>query len=225
MTGVTIKYMPVVAGDHLREDLHLKHVKQVSGMWFFRAAKSDNLIERMLVGRSAASARKLAHTTILECIAELRNAKIESILTPAAQEDLGLDDDEPSLKRKFKATDMAKLPEYITIDITNRMNMPNMKMNVLPDKFSQPLWLELSKANIEYLVNAVKHDLSNPQPSKVESRKAGVLAHRVSFEKRRNAYRARRGNCRQRYFSSADEAAAWLAESESERPMPMPLQY
>jgi len=57
---VSLDFVPVVSGRHLKTPVHLRQSRTVQGIVFFQVLKSDHCIVRLLLGRADSSHRALA---------------------------------------------------------------------------------------------------------------------------------------------------------------------
>ena len=222
MAGVEICYLPVVMGSHLKDSVHLKAIKNVSGAWFWKALKSDHIVERMLLGTAQHRERPLSRTSVFETLIELRNNKMHSIINPPAEDDLGLDD-EPTPRKRAKL-DLAALPSVLTVEAPTIGDAMGMPIQVLPDQPSKPLWLELSAPVIEYLMSAVAYQINNAGIHRARPQHLDGAELGVTFEARRHAVRARKDSGHQKYFRVSELSAAVAAAEVWRNSEALPIQ-
>ena len=201
MTALSIKFEPVLSGGHFKEPIHIRNTKEVHGVLFWKAAKSDHVVTRMVFGKSETQQRPLSKTNVLETMQHNRNKAVESMIKALGgpKEDLGLDDIEDSVK--INKTDLDKLQSIIYIDAPNIGPVEGMKVRVLKGKSTKPLWLELSITVVEYLHKACSYQLSQEPVLRNRPHHKDVAGDPgVSWEDRRKAFRARRENGKVKYF-------------------------
>ena len=212
-----IKQVVAVIDSNMAHPFYLWNTKTYLGATYLCLAKGDQSLARLLSGQSAANCRLLGKTTIIESLVCARDKTIDELLNPPAKEDLGLNKKD-ARKRKASAIDIADLPENIMIMSPAIGDIAPMQLTVLTAKAGAPLWVELSPVNLAYLRKVVvyqieHHDGRAKRPRHEET--AGLQG--VTYEAARKAYRARRPNGAQRYFSIKGggdpkaEAAAWAA--------------
>ena len=217
MAALTIDHRPILSGGHLKEPVQLRHTTCVDGLIFWRVAKSDQVVLRLLWGRPHQTQRPLSKTNIVEKLSDLRNECIKNLAKAEddAVDDLGLDDDANSKSIKV---DFNKLPSIIEIDAPTVGDAQGMRLKILPSKFHQPIWLELSIDVIEYLRKACWFQAEGDTISRNRPQhKATDDNIGVSWEERRQSFRARRVSGKCRYFSVksyGDIESARLAASE-----------
>lgn len=217
MAGYRIERVVSVIGDGMREPVILRDSRDVGGMTFVKLAKKDRACARLLLGRSSSDERQLAKTTIIESLISKRNAQVVSLQTPPPQEDLGLDDPQPPCK-KFKI-DPTAFPDYLEIEAPPFPDIDGIKIKTLPAFGNATLWVELTSPVLEYLANVAKYQVATSTRSKRERQSSGAG---VSFESRRQSYRARRASGECKYFSAKEytdpsaAAADWAAGKDGE---------
>lgn len=207
----------------LKDPVVLHNLKEVNGEVFVLLAKSDRAVCRLLLGKTQSNERALAKTSILETLIACRNQATMSAVLPAAAEDLGLDDPRPLPKKK--KIDKSSFPPVVEVIGPTVAHIEGIRIKVLPETAVQsPLWVHLTPTVAEYLAKVSRHQVetseraTRPRHGNAE----GVVG--VSFDNRRDAFRARRGDGSQKYFSGkshvdpAAAAAEWVAGNSQEDP-------
>ena len=179
--------------------VHLRHLKRIDDMWFWKAAKCDRMVERMLVGKSGSSQRMLCKTNVLESLQALRNQAVHDHIHPPAAADLGLKD-EPRTKRA--KINMHEVPEVLTIKAPAYGAISGMSMKVLRGRGSDPLWLHMSELVIDYLVSVMRFQIETSDIHNTKPRHQDVMENHITWESRREAYRARRPDGTTKYFKT-----------------------
>ena len=218
MAGISLEDILFVRGNHLKQPIAFRSLEVVNGRKFFKLAKQDHVISRLLLGTSSSKTRRPAKTDVLEQLQMLRNTKIENIVTPPALDDLALDDiveEAPQRKKqKTKVSMPVDAPPIIEIVAPTIGSATEMKMNTLFRKKYEPIWLELTEAIIEYLVAAVDHQIVNESIDKSRvQHQVDQVGDGVTYETRRKAWRARRPNGQQKYFLVARYEDAYTTAS------------
>ena len=227
MAELRIDFLPVVSGGHLKDAINLRHVQQINGVHFWRAIKSDPLVTRLLLGKSSPSERPLALTDVIEQLQALRNAAVDAIANPVAKEDLNLDDESTSTKRRRGQKGLHDLPPMVSVTAPTIGEVIGLQMKVLPHQGPHALWLELKPDIISYLSMASKYQIDHEVVAKKgkPKHKESHCDAGVSFESRRQAYRAK-GPKGCKYFKVSDyvdakgEANTWLQASQELETMP-----
>ena len=200
MEGTSIEFVPTVRGGHLREAVQLKVLETVEDTTFFKLCKNDHVIQRLLLGKGTHSKRMLAHTDVVETIVELRNQKIHDIVEPPPVDDLGLD--EPEAKRLKLKVLPDNVPKIVSIHAPTVGHVSGIDMKVMSGVARQPVYVELVASNIDYLAAVAMHQVEQGEIDKRKP-KRDDCAVRVNYEERRQSWRARKPDGRQRYFADA----------------------
>ena len=227
MSALSITYIPLIKGGHLKEPVQLRHVVQADGMTFWKVAKADQLVSRLIIGKANTDRRMMSKTSVVELLIDLSHKRVRELVqtsTGDAAEDLGLDDEEDQPDDKI--IDWRKVPNVITITAPTIGEATGIPLQVLP-KPGRCLWLELSPESLDYLHSAAIHEITNGQ--RLCSRKRHKDNHEaevgVTWESRRSAFRGRRRSGRSKYFNTKDHdddedaraaAIAWSKESDEE---------
>lgn len=212
-----------VTGPGMKDPLVLKGniTEVVNGAMFLRLSKSDHVVERLLLGKSSASSRPLSETDIFETLATLRYKAISNIISPPPVEDLGIHEPAalPPAKRRALEKEV-DVPPIVDIAAPTIEDIVGIPMRVLKGSAGSALWVELTPAILAYLSAVVHRQLQEPGRKGGRPRRPEAEGlERVSWESRRGAYRARRADGKQRYFSAtshvdpAAAAATWAAEA------------
>ena len=135
----------------------LRNIERRGDARFYKLIKSDPMVVRLLTGHGIGEARMLAKTDIIEQLVAARNNKRQELLDgfasaagAAGAEDLGVDDDEQQPKKKLRRFD-AQLPEIISIVGPSVEGIAGRSINVLMARPDQPVWVEISCDNFDYL--------------------------------------------------------------------------
>lgn len=223
MSEYQIELALSVTGPDLKEAVMLRNFKEIDGVTFVLLAKSDRAVSRLVMGKSSSNERALAKAGIFQTLIACRNEKTMSAITPAAAEDLGLDDPRPPLKKK--KIDKAMFPPFVEIEAPTVATIEGIRMKVLPEVSTQaPLWVGLTPTVVEYLAKVVRHQVKTSSRSTRERKAEVEGVQGVTFEQRRGAYRARRSDGSQKYFSAkshVDPAAAateWATGASQDDP-------
>ena len=202
MQPLTVELQPRVSGGILKDPVCLRQTIQIDGVVFWKAAKCDAVVSRLLLGRAHQRERPLVKTNILETLQQLRNQRMLAILAAdgEAKDDLGLDG--PDVP-KIHHSDLSKLPAIIEVDAPSVGDVGGMTVKVLPSMQHQPLWLELSESIIVYLQRVCDHQLVHGDilPNRVKDDKHATEDNGVSWEGRRNSFRARVKTGKTKYFN------------------------
>lgn len=204
-----------IAAPWLAGGITIRDVQHVDGQPFFKVAKCDHRIQRLVTGKGNGEARHLTHTTIIEDLIELRNSSRSELLksyaneAEGAKDELELDDDGAD-KRNFAHM----LPECVVVLAPARGDAAACSMKVLLMQPNRPLWLELSSTSIHYLYQAV----SGQAPVEQASKKARLQSK--SWDKARRAFRVKyideSGKKRQKDFRpDADSEVALAAARQA----------
>lgn len=223
MSEYQIELALSVTGPDLKEAVMLRNFKEIDGVTFVLLAKSDRAVSRLVMGKSSSNERALAKAGIFQTLIACRNEKTMSAITPAAAEDLGLDDPRPPLKKK--KIDKAMFPPFVEIEAPTVATIEGIRMKVLPEVSTQaPLWVGLTPTVVEYLAKVVRHQVKTSSRSTRERKAEVEGVQGVTFEQRRGAYRARRSDGSQKYVSAkshVDPAAAateWATGASQDDP-------
>lgn len=221
MSGYQIERVLSVSSPGLKEPVILRKFTEIDGDTFVLMAKSDRAIGRLFMGKSTPNERSLAKTDIIETLIARRNDKTMSAITPAAAEDLGIEDEQPPMKRS--KIDKALFPSFVEIKGPTVASIEGICMKVLPETSAKsPLWVELTSTVVEYIAKVVQHQVQTSDRSTRERKGKVDGADGITYEHRRDAWRARRSDGTQKYFSSkshvdpAGAAAEWAAGSSQD---------
>jgi len=126
----------------------LSAVKMVDNHRFFKVAKSDGHIVKLLTGRGVGQARQLRFTDVIEDLILARNAKWFEVMNkdPTASDDLGLDEAPRPKRMKLRGP----MPETFVIDGPGFGDVQSAKVRVVA-ACCNALWLELTAENVDYL--------------------------------------------------------------------------
>ena len=135
----------------------LSEVRTVDGHRFFKLAKSDHQVVRLLTGKSVGDSRVLTQTNIIEQLVGLRNEKYTELMTPKnAVDDLGVDTEGPKLKRP-RLDDNA--PQTLVVQAPCIGNVQGIELRVITAVGSAVVWVELLAETIDYLKSFVAEQL------------------------------------------------------------------
>ena len=135
----------------------LKHWVESDGSKFVKITKSDTAVIRLLTGHGVGTSRSLARSDIIESLITLRNTKSDELLkesmsaTSRAADDLGQQTEHPRLQAKRMRRAYDALPEVVEIEAPAFKDVGSIHMNVLRQRPDQPLWVELTPENLDYL--------------------------------------------------------------------------
>lgn len=223
MSAYQIERVLSVSSPGLKEPVILRKFKEIDGDTFVLVAKSDRAIGRLFMGKSTPNERSLAKTDIIETLIARRNEKTMSAITPAAAEDLGIDDQQPPMKRT--KIDKSLFPSFVEIKGPTVASIEGICMKVLPEiSTKSPLWVEITSTVVEYIAQVVQHQVQTSDRSTRERKVKEEGADGITYEHRRDAWRARRSDGSQKYFSSkshvdpASAAAEWAAGASQDDP-------
>ena len=209
--ALTIEWLPTVHGPDLKTPVQLKHLKQAGGIWFWKALKSDHGVERMLIGQSHSSKRLLPRCDLLEQIQELRDKAIKDIVDPPADQDLGLDGEQPAKKLKVN---LEKVPEIITVKAPSIGSVAGVPIKVLAGRPVDVPWIELSEAALNYIKSGIHEQINSGGIHKTRVTHQDISEPGVSFASSRGSWRVRRSDGTTKYFKEKDEAMKWRMDNE-----------
>lgn len=220
MERIVVETRPVVFDRDAKDPFLLRALREVAGRWFWQVAKADQVVTRLLLGSTPRGERPLSETDIIERLIRLRDDVVDKLANPPPEEDLGIEVDRPKpMKRKPVA--FADLPKIVTIDAPTIDDAEGQPFQALTSTGGRSLWLELTPAAIDYLQIVCRAQVESKAIKKRRQSAAAPCEPGVSYEKRRDAYRARRpGNNEQKYFrqrdyaDAASSASGWLAKLE-----------
>jgi len=160
MADFEIEMRPVVVDVRRNETVLLRATRQVGDRHFWRVAKADQVVCRLLAGKSSSSERLLSKTDIIDRLVKLRN-EVVLRLDPelAAMVDLGLDDPAPQPARKRSRAGDRVWPDYVTITSPAIGPTSSVDTRVLPATGCSPLWVELTPDSVGYLASAVSEQI------------------------------------------------------------------
>lgn len=220
MPTFDIQTRPVVMSDCLREPVVLRSTQLVEGRTFWRVAKADQIVGRLLLGKACSSERMLSRTDIIEQLVKLRNSKVAELMQPPGPlEDLGLDEQPEAAPAPPAGRPM---PPTVQILAPQIGDVPELSLVVLSGLGQAPLWVELLPSVLEYLSEAVASQIAQGNVKRSKPSEHRVAHRGINFDAGRVAYRARRPDGKQRYFreeACGDARAAaveWLEEWASE---------
>lgn len=145
MADFEIEMRPVVVDVRRNETVLLRATRQVGDRHFWRVAKADQVVCRLLAGKSSSSERLLSKTDIIDRLVKLRNEVVLRLdPEPAAMVDLGIDDPAPQPARKRSRAGDRVWPDYVTITSPAIGPASSVDMRVLPATGCSPLWVELT---------------------------------------------------------------------------------
>ena len=237
MSGIRVEHRVVISGGGLKAPVIVSETRSVDGTEFFKVAKADRVLERILCsGRSSSESRPLSRTDIIETLTMARNKKVNELILgnslEEGKEDLGLDAPKSKRPRQSSIT----LPTVIEIRGPTAGSVVGIPLKVLPDPATKPLWVELTTANLEYLIAVVaaqreSGDIKRHHPRLLvddEQRVDLTRAPGISYSYRRSAIRAtakgEAGQSVTRYFKvkpettiqeQEAEASAWVSQASS----------
>lgn len=227
MADFEIEMRPVVVDVRRNETVLLRATRQVGDRHFWRVAKADQVVCRLLAGKSSSSERLLSRSDIIDRLVKLRNeAVLRLIPEPTAKVDLGLDDDAPQPARKRTRAGDRAWPDYVTITAPTIGLASSIDMRVLPALGVSPLWVELTADIVGYLATTVSEQIEQGAIKNRRSQDTIIEGKGLNFDSRRLAVRARRADGKQKYFREQDypdateSASAWLSEVDAS---PMPI--
>ena len=169
----------------------------------------------------------MCKTDVLESLQGLRNKAIEEHIHPPAAEDLGLEDEPPEKRAKLN---LADVPEVLTIKAPAYGAIAGISIHVLRGRKLEPIWLHMSEHVIDYLVSVIRYQIESADIHKTNPKHQDVSETHVSWESRRQAYRARRPDGTTKYFKQTsykdpkNSATNWVVgNDEDDDPARAPL--
>ena len=107
MADFEIEMRPVIVDVRRNETVLLRATKQVGDRHFWRVAKADPIVCRLLAGKSYSSERLLSKTDIIDRLVKLRNqAVLELNSEPGPMVDLGIDEPAaPAVRKKARSVE------------------------------------------------------------------------------------------------------------------------
>ena len=135
----------------------LKDYLECDGSKFIKITKSDSAVVRLLTGHGVGVSRNLARSDIIESLITLRNSKSDELLKESmsggsgATDDLGKQVEQPRLYAKRMKRAASALPEVLEIRAPAFKDVESVNMNFLRQRPDQPLWVELTPENLDYL--------------------------------------------------------------------------
>lgn len=229
--SIRIENRPVISAGHLKTPMLLS-TKVVDGFTYFRLSKSDQQITRLLVKEKfSPTDRPLSRSDVIERLVMLRNSAYHSLLMERPddteeKEDLGLDAP-PKKPRKPSEVDM---PASIVAEVPDVEGVEGVSMRMLLSNPKLPLWVELTVANLDFLIEVVNRQIASGVIKRVHPRDAvgedervqlGSEHAGVSYSYKRSSIRARAqfdGRTATKYFKvqkpedvddAVKEAEAW----------------
>ena len=225
MADFEIEMRPVVVDVRRNEAVLLRATRQVGDRHFWRVAKADQVVCRLLAGKSSSSERLLSRTDIIDRLVKLRNdAVLRLDPEPAAMVDLGLDDPATQPARKRTRAADRTWPDYVTITAPTIGPASSIDIRVLPALGSSPLWVELTPDIVGYLATTVSEQIEQGAIKNRRPQDTIIEGKGLNFDRGRRAVRARRADGKQRYFREQDyadateSASAWLSGVDSPPP-------
>ena len=217
MPDLRVELCPIVIDETHNLRLEMSNVQQVEGVHFWKVCKGDHVLARLVCGKSHRKEKAFTNTNFVEQLVSSRNKVVTRLQLPQAVEDLGLDE-EPAPKKQ-KAVD-ADLPAFVLFVAPTIGTVAGVPLRALCGVLREPLWLELTDIAVQYVVAALRYQLSEdgmqdrtpaaPTPERLHSDTKGV-----TYDISRKAFRARHAG-QTKYFRVAvhddAEAAAtqWL---------------
>jgi len=196
---------------------------------FMKVTKSDPKIVRLLVGEAPGTKRVLTESSFVEDLVKLRNAAVDAAVRDnhnatkdEDQDDLGLDDEGPSQKRR--KTLEANLPPTIDIEAPEVGEVPGLTMTVATASGSEPLMVELVAANLDYLHAATKSHTDRASASNAEGNESAVAKKStvasVWWQAAKNSFRVKfsvGGKDKYKFFKASDpDDAGSIATAKAE---------
>ena len=197
----------VVIETQTQETIMLRNQMIIDGQIYWRVAKGDPIVARILVGKSHTKERQLTKSDIIDSLIKLRNAAIEAIVTPvdeqSGKEDLGLDD--PASNRPTKRSKISLPPVVeITTPKVGPLDPMQIKALTMEAGMKTALWIEFTTPAVNWIIAAVRYQLQNVEAAlsiikaKAVPKTTSIVA--VNWEQSRNSWRARRADGKQKYF-------------------------
>ena len=204
MASVSQQTVKLISAPWLSQTVVLNELVEADGKFFAKVYKGCNKMARILSGSSISKERALSNTDILETLmrllsqthAELCQASLNQ--QDGRDEDLGLDAAPPTKRLKQVAP---VLPPTMEIVTPNVGDCKSVNMTMITASGSNPLLVEVTEDNINYLHMACKEQLDNkPMPEELAdstNRPRGITwvesraAFRVSYkegDKKRQKY-------------------------------------
>lgn len=223
MSEYHIERVLSVKGPDLKDPVVFRNLKEINGEIFVLLAKSDRAVCKLLLGKTQPNERALAKTSILETLIACRNQATMSAVFPAAAEDLGLDDPRPPVKKK--KIDKSMFPPCVEVNGPTVAHIEGIRIKVISEVLVQsPLWVHLTPTVAEYLAKVARHQVETSERATRPRQGNTEGGHGVTFDHRRDAFRARRSDGSQKYFSNKSHvdpavvAAEWAAGNSQEDP-------
>ena len=154
--------------------LALTTVQYINKDPYAKVLKSDNLMHRLLTGKSRNDHNFITKAPIFEQLAELRNQKRHFMLCdlkpPGAEEDAGLD--EP-----YDLEKMAHLlPEAFDIETPVVDTIASINMSVVCEKRGSPLVFKLTDESLQYLHDVLMFDHKDEKKEKPSTKPSPYFA-------------------------------------------------
>lgn len=230
MSPIKVSMQPTVSGGGLKKPWSLPAVT-VAGRVFFKACKADYDMHWFLTGTSRMGKTMLSTWSLLQTIADMRDAVVDEQSSKKDEKTsaLGLDDGEdsqetPKRRRRAQNSD-GGVPEFVTVTVDD-VDGPR-ELVVLSTPSLAP-WIEASAENFEFLYRKFHFDeqalAEESSPSGVpsgdssEDSPAAKAKSGVTWLKDRNAFLARwsvGGKRKSKYFRSSGDDEASIAAAES----------
>ena len=209
-------------------------MRVVDGLKFWRAAKTDATLIRLLSGQfeNALQARRAASaSSVFDTLQKLRNAETMKKTSPedeadANKESIGVnanDEHRSAPKRKHRRVQTSIVDietSIVDIDAPTIADVPCQKLKVLSGNQSECVWVELTPESVNYVVSAIVAEADRPEPPQRKDKACNNNI--VTLEKRRGAYRVRnKAEGTQKYIplgKNAEQALqvarSWVASDE-----------
>lgn len=182
MNPFCITRSPVISGGDLRDPAVLA-TRTVDGVDFFRLAKDDRTLSRILTGNSWRNGRPMRSSDVFANIRCLRDSQVDQIVNPPAAMDLGIEDEQKPRKRSRISID--NVPDVIHVRLPPIDGHGSIDAKILKGVGRDALWIELTPETLGYLAVAVRVEDADNDGDEEDGMKY------ISFCQTRQAFRVR----------------------------------
>ncbi len=172
---LSLSMVPMFKGGNLHVPVTLDKCFEIEGKTFVSLSKGDRKVERLLLAESDAprlkNQRALANTDIIEQLLQLREdmyiTVCSSLLPEKPMIDLGMNGEAKqesavAIKEKINKMKDISVPKYALISTPTIGHVASASMNVILECHAKaPLVMELTTANVDYLVKVVAFQILN----------------------------------------------------------------
>ena len=194
MSALRVEYQPLVCGGHLKAPVFMRNVRKLDGVTFFKLAKSDHCVAKMLVQEVKRGTRPLAMTDVIERLTALRDEAYASHLCQPLEddkEDLGLD-----VPPRGRAVNRRDIPAVVTVQAPDIDVVPGIPLKVLNERKGKPLWIELTDDALSYLSQSVARQIETGEIKRVHPREHVSEDDRIQTHVKGVSYSYRRSSFR-----------------------------